>query len=130
MSFLWGLEGLNGSVWPSEGPGFSGKWMHGLIQLAKCFLCGFCCISATKEPIQPYNLVSGVLKCNPLFVRYRSLLALFRDYYTSRSILFDPVFQFGHTHHYDTRCPAHHITTSCPNKTFCKRHFQHQALSC
>ena len=33
-------------------------------QLAKY---GFCCISATKEPVQPYNFISGVLsKCNRL----------------------------------------------------------------
>jgi len=23
-------------------------------------LCGFCCISATKEPVQPHNFVSGL----------------------------------------------------------------------
>jgi len=60
-SFLSAVTGSYGSIWPCEGPGFmriSSKWLHGLIQLAKCFLCGFCCISATKEPVQPYNFVS------------------------------------------------------------------------
>ena len=36
----------------------AGRWLCGLIQLAKWFLCGFCSMSATKEPVQPYNLVS------------------------------------------------------------------------
>jgi len=36
-----------------------GIWVHDLIQLAKYFLCGFLCISATKEPLQTYNLISG-----------------------------------------------------------------------
>jgi len=36
----------------------AGRWLCGLVQLAKCFLCGFCSMSATKEPVQPYNLVS------------------------------------------------------------------------
>ena len=36
----------------------AGRWLYGLVQLAKWFLCGFCSMSATKEPIQPYNLVS------------------------------------------------------------------------
>ena len=36
----------------------TGRWLCGLVQLAKWFLCGFCSMSATKEPVQPYNLVS------------------------------------------------------------------------
>ena len=38
----------------SRGP--AGRWLYGLVQLAKWFLCGFCSMSATKEPIQSYNL--------------------------------------------------------------------------
>ena len=34
------------------------RWLCGLVQLAKWFLCGFCSMSATKEPVQPYNLIS------------------------------------------------------------------------
>jgi len=45
---LSGETGPNGSIRPCHGPGFSSKWVHGLEQLAKCFLCGFCSISATK----------------------------------------------------------------------------------
>ena len=36
------------------------RWLYALVQLAKWVLCGFCFISAPKEPIQPYNLVSGL----------------------------------------------------------------------
>jgi len=36
----------------------AGKWLYGLVQLAKWFLCSFCFMSTTKEPEQPYNLVS------------------------------------------------------------------------
>jgi len=36
----------------------AGRWLYGLAQLVKWFLCGFCSMSATKEPEQPYNLVS------------------------------------------------------------------------
>jgi len=36
----------------------AGRWLYGLVQLAKWFLCVFCSMSATKEPVQPYNLVS------------------------------------------------------------------------
>jgi len=45
---LGGVEGLNGVLALNcEGLGFkriSGEWVGELIQLAKCFLCGFCCI--------------------------------------------------------------------------------------
>ena len=34
------------------------RWLCGLVQLAKWFLYGFCTMSATKEPVQPYNRVS------------------------------------------------------------------------
>jgi len=34
-----------------------GAWTH---TVAKYFLYGFCCISATKEPVQPYNFISGL----------------------------------------------------------------------
>ena len=34
-----------------------GALVYGLIQLAKHFLCQFCCIPATKEPAQPCNLL-------------------------------------------------------------------------
>ena len=33
-------------------------WLCGLVQLAKWFLCGFFSMSATKEPVELYNLVS------------------------------------------------------------------------
>ena len=59
------------------------------------------------------------------FVRYRSLLLLCRDYYTSRSVPFNPAFEFGRTHCYETRCPLHHITTIRPRTAFCQRHFRH-----
>jgi len=36
----------------------AGRWLCGLVQLAKWFLCGFCSMSATKEPVEPYNHVS------------------------------------------------------------------------
>ena len=36
----------------------AGKWLHGIAQLAKWFLSGFCSMSATKELVLPYNLVS------------------------------------------------------------------------
>jgi len=58
MSFLGGVEGSNGGVWPSEEPGFqgtSGEWVYDLVQLAKWFLCNFCSIPA---PLQPYDLIS------------------------------------------------------------------------
>ena len=34
------------------------RWLCGLVQLAKRFLCGFWSMSATKELLQPYNHVS------------------------------------------------------------------------
>ena len=50
----------------------AGRWLCGLVQLAKWCLCGFCSMSATKEPVQPYNLVSrrhspfrSVTTCSP-----------------------------------------------------------------
>ena len=46
MSFLAGVKGLNGGASSCGGTGFkriNGIWMHGLIQLAKCFLYGFSC---------------------------------------------------------------------------------------
>jgi len=39
------MGAVSGSIWPCEGP----EWVHGLRKLAKWFLCGFCCISATKK---------------------------------------------------------------------------------
>jgi len=63
------------------------------------------------------------------FVRYRSLLTLFRDYYTSRSIPFNPALEFGHSHYYETRCPLHYISTIRPRTAFCQRHFQHKVSS-
>ena len=36
----------------------AGRWLCGLVQLAKRFLCGFCSMPATKEPVHSYNLVS------------------------------------------------------------------------
>jgi len=63
------------------------------------------------------------------FVRYRFLLTLFQDYYTNRSIPFNPAFEFGHTHYYETRCPLHHILTIHPRMAFCQRHFRHKMLS-
>ena len=44
MSFHGGVEALNGDVCPSEGLDFwrtSGRWVYGLVQLAKWFLSGF-----------------------------------------------------------------------------------------
>jgi len=46
--------------------------MGGFIQLAKCLLCEFCCMSATKEPVQPYTVpylwtLIAILKCNPFY---------------------------------------------------------------
>ena len=71
MSFL----GLNGGFRPCEGPGLariSGLLVNSLIMLARRFFCGFYCISATKEPAQPCNLISGlqswsasILRSNP-----------------------------------------------------------------
>jgi len=29
----------------------AGRWLYGLVQLAKWFLCGFGFMSATKEPV-------------------------------------------------------------------------------
>jgi len=46
--------------WPCEGAGLtriSGKWVYGLIQLAKCLQYSFCCASTTKEPVEPYYYV-------------------------------------------------------------------------
>jgi len=48
-------------IWPCEGPGFtriSGKWVHGLIQLTKCFLWVLLYISHYKQPVKLYNFVS------------------------------------------------------------------------
>ena len=44
------------------------------------------------------------------FVKYHSLITLFRDYYIGGSVSLNPAFQFGCTHSYETRCPAYHIT--------------------
>ena len=61
--FLGDEASTNGSFWPCERPGLariSGLLVDGLIMLAKHFLCLFCCLSATKMPAQPCNLVSGL----------------------------------------------------------------------
>ena len=59
------------------------------------------------------------------FVKYRSLITLFRDYYVGRGVSLNPALQFGRTHSYGTRCPAHHITTSRLKKSFSQKHFRH-----
>ena len=62
-SFLGGVECPNGGFRPCEGPGLariSGLLVDSLIMLARRVLCRFCYISATKEPAQPFNLVSGL----------------------------------------------------------------------
>ena len=58
----WQCLGL-GRAWLQ---GISGELVNGLIQLAICWLCGFCCISATKEAVQSHNSVYGIWKCTPL----------------------------------------------------------------
>ena len=63
------------------------------------------------------------------FVKYRSLIALFRDYYVGRGVSLNPALQFGRTHSYGTRCPAHHITTSRLKKSFSQKHFRHKVLT-
>ena len=60
------------------------------------------------------------------FVKYRSLITLFRDYYVGRGVSLNPALQFGRTHSYGTRCPAHHITTSHLKKSFSQKHFRHK----
>ena len=61
------------------------------------------------------------------FVKYRSLIiTLFRDYYVGRGVSLNPALQFGRTHSYETRCPAHHITTSRLKKSFSQKHFRHK----
>ena len=60
------------------------------------------------------------------FVKYRSLIALFRDYYVGRGVSLNPALQFGRTHSYGTRCPAHHITTSRLKKSFSQKYFWHK----
>ena len=57
------MECPNGGFRPCEGPGLariSGLLVDSLIMLARRVLCRFCYISATKEPAQPCNLVSGL----------------------------------------------------------------------
>ena len=38
------------------------------------------------------------------FVKYHSLITLFRDHYIGGSVSLNPAFQFGRTHSYGTRC--------------------------
>ena len=59
------------------------------------------------------------------FIKYRSLLSLFRDYYTGRGVPLNPEFEFGRTHSYATRCPVHCINTLRFKKSFSQRHFRH-----
>jgi len=48
---VWaGVVALNGSFWPWERSDFSGEWVDD-------WPVWFCCISATQEPLKPYNLV-------------------------------------------------------------------------
>ena len=61
------------------------------------------------------------------FVRYRSLITLFRDYYVDRGVSLDSAFQFGRTHSYGTRCPPHYIITSRLEKSFSQKHFRYKA---
>ena len=64
-------------VWKVKLLACSGEWMHDLIQFAECFLFGFHCISATKQSIQPYGLVSGaILECPPSVPTPTSFCAL------------------------------------------------------
>ena len=61
------------------------------------------------------------------FVKYCSLITLFRDYYVGRGVLLNPAFQFGCTHFYETRCPTHYITTSHLKRSFNQKHFWYKA---
>ena len=59
------------------------------------------------------------------FIKYRSLLSLFRNYYTGRGVPRNPEFVFGRTHSYATRCPVNCISTLRFKKSFSQRHFRH-----
>ena len=59
-------------------------------------------------------------------MNYRSLIT-FRDYYFGKGVLLNPALQLGRTHSYETRCPAHHITTSHLKRSFSQKHFRHKA---
>ena len=74
-SFLGGVECSNGGFRPCEGPGLarvSGLLVDSLIMLARRVLCRFCYISATKEPAQPCNLVSGLQSWSASILRFIS----------------------------------------------------------
>ena len=71
MSFLGDVWSSNSRFRPCEGPGLvrsSGLLVDSLIMLARLF-CGFCYISATKEPAQRCNLVSGLQSWSAFILR-------------------------------------------------------------
>ena len=61
MPFLGSVKSSNGGFWLCEGPTnnqwFTGGWPD---NDGQTFFCRFCCISATKKPVQPCNLMSGL----------------------------------------------------------------------
>ena len=61
------------------------------------------------------------------FVKYRSLLTLFYDYYIGEGVALNPAIQFGRTHCYETRCPPHHVNAFRFKKSFGQRQFRCRA---
>jgi len=56
------------------------KQVYGLMQFTKCFLSGFCCISATKEPVKPISVLHSPLQsvaCNSYMVLFYSFVILY-----------------------------------------------------
>ena len=98
------------AVW---GPGLNTDSLSHLRQLHNCsfpLTCGL----RKYDHVSKHREQLGWLPVDS-FVRYCSLC---RDYYTSRSVPFNPAFEFSRTHCYETRCPLHHITTIRP-RTAC-----------
>ena len=63
------------------------------------------------------------------FVKYRSLLTLFHDYYIGEGVILTPAIQFGRNHLYEIRHPPHHVNSFRFKNLFGQKHFQCQTYA-
>ena len=62
------------------------------------------------------------------FIRYRSLLTMFENYYLNKGVALAPPISFGIQHTYRTRCPKHFAAIPRCRLSFTKRFFRCQAI--
>jgi len=84
-------------VLPVWGPALHTDSLSHLRWLHNCSAVRLTCDLHKYDHVSNHRECLGWLPVDS-FVRYRSLLTLFQDYYTSRSVPFNPAFEFGGTH--------------------------------